>query len=247
MTHFTAPAFIRSVARFTDLEAAGPKPAFSETLTHWLHWTDAGDLAAALEGEPADTRHAGRPGRAVDADDLGREVAAFREAMKAAIGQDRTVTSTSTPRGRQQSMETGVAALRARLRAALAARSPEMARLAAIDSVMERVLAPRERGLLAGVPASLAQHSDELHDVLQAELDLRLLPVEGLLAALEAAQASQASQPSQAAQAAQPSQASQASQASPASPALQPASGLASRAADGPALRVGRASRPART
>jgi hypothetical protein len=62
----------------------------------------------------------------------------------------------------QQSMETGIAALRGRLRSMLAARTPAMARLAMIDAVMERALSERERNLLASVPGLLAGHFERL-------------------------------------------------------------------------------------
>jgi hypothetical protein len=110
----------------------------------------------------------------------------------------------------QQTMETRIGDLRARLRLALAARTPAMARLAEVDGVMEQALGARERTLLAAVPALLGgrfarlrQAAQEtladtpaarnawldvfrmdMQSVLLAELDLRLQPVEGLLAAL---------------------------------------------------------------
>jgi hypothetical protein len=56
---------------------------------------------------------------------------------------------------RQQAMEAAIAPLRAQLRRALAARSPALARLAAVDAVMEQVLGEHERRLLATVPAQL--------------------------------------------------------------------------------------------
>jgi len=108
----------------------------------------------------------------------------------------------------QQAMEDGIAPLRARLREALATRSPTMARLAAVDAVMERVLGHQERGLLATVPPLLEQRfarlrdqaevagdgaspatwqprfQQDLQDVLLAELDLRWQPIDGLLGAL---------------------------------------------------------------
>ncbi len=86
-----------------------------------------------------------------------------------------------------------------------------MARLAAVDAVMERVLGTQERNLLASVPGLLEGHflrlrkagQDPANDdndpgpwldtfradmrgVLLAELDFRFQPVEGLLAALRA-------------------------------------------------------------
>jgi hypothetical protein len=78
-----------------------------------------------------------------------------------------------------------------------------MARLAAVDVVMEQVLGAQERSLLAGVPALLETHFKRLRqaapdawldrfrrdarEVLLAELDLRFQPVDGLLEALRAA------------------------------------------------------------
>jgi hypothetical protein len=102
--------------------------------------------------------------------------------------------------------------LRGRLRDRLARQSAELARLAEVDAAMELALSPREQRLLAAVPALLearferlrqeaaGQMPDEppaaasgawleafrrdMQSVLLAELDVRFLPVEGLLAAL---------------------------------------------------------------
>lgn len=113
----------------------------------------------------------------------------------------------------QQGMEAGVGRLRERLRARLALRSDGMERLAAVDTVMERALSRRERTLLSAAPALLGQHFERLrqaaadaqppgdtsaaasdawletfrndmHQALLAELDVRLQPAQGLLAAL---------------------------------------------------------------
>jgi len=62
----------------------------------------------------------------------------------------------------QQTMETGIGNLRGRLRAKLAARTPDMSRLAEVDAVMERALSPRERSLLATVPGLLGGHFERL-------------------------------------------------------------------------------------
>ncbi|MFT4267926.1 MAG: DUF3348 family protein, partial [Xenophilus sp.] len=91
------------------------------------------------------------------------------------------------------------------LRDALAARSPALARLAAVDAVMERALAAREQALLGALPARLQKHFErlrreagpeappsawlpafrrDLQALLLAELDFRLQPLEGLMQAL---------------------------------------------------------------
>jgi hypothetical protein len=102
----------------------------------------------------------------------------------------------------QAAMDNAVPALRGRVRAALAARPGAGAQLAALDEVMEQALAERERQTLASVPRWLEQRYRHLHatqashapaerrfrqdlqDVLRAELELRLQPVQGLIDAL---------------------------------------------------------------
>ncbi|MFC0400146.1 DUF3348 domain-containing protein [Paraburkholderia rhizosphaerae] len=64
----------------------------------------------------------------------------------------------------QQSMETAIGELRARLRATLATRSERHARLALVDATMERALDGRERTVLAAVPALLEAHFKRLRD-----------------------------------------------------------------------------------
>jgi hypothetical protein len=113
---------------------------------------------------------------------------------------------------KQQAMEASIGPLRARARAALARTSPSMARLAAVDAVMEEVVGTHERSLLATVPGLLEKRFKRLRQdepdpadgkgqparwlelfgkdmqaVLLAELDIRLQPVEGLLEALRSA------------------------------------------------------------
>lgn len=63
---------------------------------------------------------------------------------------------------RQQGMEAAVGPLREQLRARLSAQSPEMARLASLDGVMEQVLREQERRLLGLVPGMLEKHFDRL-------------------------------------------------------------------------------------
>lgn len=115
--------------------------------------------------------------------------------------------------GRQREMAAGIGPLRATVRAALSRHSPALRRLAALDAVLDHALASRERDLLATVPALLARRFEQLRKahqaplaagqgaddpvrwlavfcgemqaVLLAELDLRMQPVAGLIAALD--------------------------------------------------------------
>ena len=114
----------------------------------------------------------------------------------------------------QRRMEMSVDALRCHAREQLAAASPELAQLAALDGVMEQVFGGREQHLLSTVPsflkkrfeqlrrqvaseetdavpeapaqqpAWLAELADEFQQALLAELELRLQPVMGLAEAL---------------------------------------------------------------
>lgn len=111
----------------------------------------------------------------------------------------------------QRAMLTATGRLRGRLRDLLAGLSADTARLAELDALMEAVLSPREQALLAAVPALLGAHFERLRlaaqpagddapgaandawlnlfrkdmqGVLLAELDVRFLPLEALLAAL---------------------------------------------------------------
>jgi hypothetical protein len=102
-----------------------------------------------------------------------------------------------------RAMDNAIGALRQRVRDAVAAASPALAHLATLDVVMEDVVGGRERALLAQVPGLLAQRYErlqaedaehltprfqrELQQLLEAELDFRLHPVEGLLDALRQA------------------------------------------------------------
>lgn len=165
---------------------AAPLP-FVERLSQWLGWTDAISLSAVLNAPAAEaSRTAVRTGQvAGDAD--ARECAALRQALARSIRDDNVLSAapgraprqllpgeTPAPPAtdfapyrqryltRQQAMEAGVDALCARLRGRLAARSPQAARLAAVEAVLSQVLDARERTLLATVPATLEAHFKRL-------------------------------------------------------------------------------------
>ena len=124
----------------------------------------------------------------------------------------------------QRRMEMSVDALRAHARQVLAQTSPELAQLAALDGVMDKMLGGREQHALSTVPAFLKKRFEQLRrqaaaeeaanadtlfgagpesaqrqpawlvqltaefeQALLAELDLRLLPIAGMVDALEQA------------------------------------------------------------
>jgi Protein of unknown function (DUF3348) len=104
----------------------------------------------------------------------------------------------------QRRMELSVDALREHVRQQLAQSTPAMAQLAAIDAVMDGCFGGREQRLLSQLPAFLKarfaalrqeavppdnptwlqRFAAEFEQTLLAELDLRLLPVTGLIEAL---------------------------------------------------------------
>jgi len=217
----TGSALIRLLDRLAGPDVRESGASTSDRLSQWFSWTDAISLSAALDGVPV-TGTSGAPGAKGASGAEERECQRVRSALAKAIAEDTTfATSEQTHmpaddagtdfspyrqryQARQQAIEAGVGALRGKLRSRLAGRSPEMAKLAAVDVVMEQVLGTRERSLLSTVPKVLEKHFGRLRadaestpsgawldvfrrdarDVLLAELDFRFQPVEGLLDAL---------------------------------------------------------------
>ena len=188
-TAFADSALIRLLGRLREAEGARaasvtatPLP-FVERLGQWLGWTDAISLSAVLHAPAAEPARAGQ----LPADADARECAALRQALARSIRDDNRLSAAPgrAPRQllpgetlappatdfapyrqryltRQQAMEAGVDALCARLRGRLAARSPQAARLAAVEAVLGQVLDARERTLLATLPATLEGHFKRL-------------------------------------------------------------------------------------
>ena len=236
-TLLTGSTFIRALAALDDVPAYDAPDAFAQRLAQWFAWTHAFSLSAALGDTGARSDAPGFGGQgALSADE--REFARVRAALAKTIADAPageaearriarplagTVAPTTVPadfatyRQRytkcQLAMETQIVPLRRRLRSTLAERSPALAKLAELDSVMEQVVGAQERALLATVAGRLEPRFDqwrgtrddassdaavsqvlrpghwlerfhqEMRSLLLAELDLRLQPVEGLLEA----------------------------------------------------------------
>ncbi len=200
------------LSRLALLDGPSTKPSFVQGLGQWLGWADAIALAAALTSAPSPTAHAAtRPGQSA-----ARVVAEF-ERVRAALlqridddgaGKRRIMAApgddAEPQRQRyvslQQAMQSAIEPLRTMARAAVAQRSADLRRLAALDAMLGRVLAVREQSLLGLLPTLLAQHHERLrraapdgvvrwkevfrqdvHHLLRAELELRLQPVRGLI------------------------------------------------------------------
>ncbi|WP_454765136.1 DUF3348 domain-containing protein [Cupriavidus campinensis] len=222
------PTLVRLLSRLTDVDAPQSEASLSTQLSQWLGWTDAIALSAALNGNPPPASAGVRAPDGAEARDCAR----VRAALADAIADDGAPTAKRRGQARpsaqpeqteaavdyaafrhrylttQQTMAMEISNLRVRLRKALSASRPEMARLAMVDAVMERVVGAREQNLLANVPTMLEAHFERLRQtdagaagapgawltqfrkdmqsVLLAELEIRFEPVEGLLAALRA-------------------------------------------------------------
>jgi len=208
------PTFIRLLAQLAEADVAAPGASLPDRLGQWLDWKHALALSTALDARPGVPEVVVAP-----SDELSAECARSREVLAAAI-QDEPQLAAGAPvadasdyaplrqlhLARQRAMQASTGRLRGKLRDALAQTSPEAARLAEVDAVMELTLTPREHGLLAKVPALLEQrfarlragaHTHwldgfrrDMQRVLLAELDLRFQPVDALLAALRPIQES---------------------------------------------------------
>ena len=207
-TGFTDSALIRLLGRLTDIDVRISPQGTADQLSRWLGWTDAISRSAVLNGSGLPTTQSPRPSTGTEEAECIR----VRTALGKAIAENNAFTTDfSLYRQRyllrQQAMQTRIGPLRAQLRTRLATRSPAMAKLAAMDAVMEQALGAKEHSLLASIPALLEQHfkrvrkagqaadatdpdawleafRKDFQDLLRAELDFRFQPIEGLLEAL---------------------------------------------------------------
>ncbi len=174
------PAFIRLLARLSDAPMPASSPALADRLGQWIDWNRAVAVSRALDGklsEPAEDAPEAPEPSALEAE-CGRVRAALEESIALDIAKE-----TGKPVGKRQhdpdapidyapfrqrylalqrTMLTATGRLRGLLRDALVPLSPEMARLAEVDAVMELTLSPREQTLLATVPNLLEAHFQRL-------------------------------------------------------------------------------------
>lgn len=209
-----------------DGPVSAAQPDVAQQLSQWLGPLDADRLNAALRAiesyptQPAGTQPSVKPGavppgQPVDVDALARAVQAVQAELTALVAATvvEGLDGTDPPAdqallnqrylGVQKALSSRLGALRAQVRQQLGRGAPNLRRLAALDGVMEQMLAAREQRLWAGVPAHLAARvtacsggadaanapeHDPVHDLrtlLQAELQLRLQPIWGLLEAAQ--------------------------------------------------------------
>ncbi|RDZ29651.1 DUF3348 family protein [Lysobacter silvisoli] len=208
------PTFIRLLARLSDADVSPPQASLADRLSDWIDWTRAVALARTLDGAPPSASAGAPAYDDAEAAAYAATRASLTKAIGEglAAADDADAPADYAPLRQhylamQRSMLAATGRLRDRLRWQLAARSGDAARLAELDALMEAVLSPREHSLLASVPALLGEHYERLRaaasvrgdtagdrwlaqfrkdmqDVLTAELDMRFLPLEALIAAL---------------------------------------------------------------
>ncbi|WP_211368980.1 DUF3348 domain-containing protein [Pseudoxanthomonas jiangsuensis] len=167
-----APAFARLLARLADADIPPSGPGLGERLGQWIDWNRAVVLARALDGRLPKAGVTGDAAGDVAAD--AAECARVRASLAEAIAGERGLnlpTPAAAPDyapfrqyclAMQRAMQTASGRLRGQLRERLTAGSPQMARLAEVDAVMEQALSPREHGLLSGVPLMLEAYFGRL-------------------------------------------------------------------------------------
>lgn len=209
-----SPALARLLALWGPASPvpAAPQRSLAEQLSGWMDWKDAVALSQALatsnpaEGEtlPAIADWAGAA--------LARLQLELRAGFqdRRIVGDPQAPSSLPLAEvlpplrlhhaQQQRAIASRVTGLRERLRGKLAGATPRLGQLAALDAVFERALGKRESHGLAGLQALLARRAEalqtahgpawpallwaELQQALEAELELRLQPVLGLIEAL---------------------------------------------------------------
>lgn len=210
-TGLNGSALVGLLAQLALVDGPAAPPSFVQGLGRWLGWEDAIKLSAALQMPEHASLGLTSPVRATKlAAQLQRDLQRLRTALARAMLQDGTLAGDTgfAPyrrhyQAQQQAMADGIGPLRAQARAAVALMSPQMHRLAALDEVMDAALGGHEQRLLAALPALLEKHflrlqraheanpTDtaawlhtfrlDMQRMGQAELETRLLPLQGLL------------------------------------------------------------------
>lgn len=208
-SHFNRSSLVRQLAGWLPVPSDAPRQDMGERLGEWLNVADAIALHSAHQALPAVTT-ARRPTTKKNVADVQVELQRVRATLTQAITTPPQPTTDAADTefaphhqrylDQQRRLEMSVDALRDHLRQTLAATSPRLAQLAALDATLDRMFGGREQKLLAGVPAFLKARFEQLrqahpdtwpplfeHDLQQtllAELDLRLQPVVGMTEAL---------------------------------------------------------------
>lgn len=201
---FSQSSLVQLLGAWAPVEAPASGMDVAERLSLWVSAFEAIRLQAAqqaiagIRSAAADRQPAG---------DLAEDLRRVRSVLAKGIAQavDTDIDGYAPYRRRhqelQRQMELMIGPLRDHVRQALSRTSQELRQLAALDAVMDQLLAPRAQALLPATVALVERRFTQLqqdaaddgwrkdfeHDwrqALLAELDLRLEPVTGLVEAL---------------------------------------------------------------
>lgn len=205
---FNRTALLRQLAGWLPAPADAPRQDMAERLGEWLNVADAIALHSAHQALPSvTTRRATASKSVADAQaELQRVRATLTQAITTPPQPPTDASDTAFApchqrcQDQQRRMEMAVDALRDHLRQTLAAASPRLAQLAALDAMLEKMFGGREQKQLSCVPAFLkarfeqlrhahpddwpARFEQDVQQTLLAELDLRLQPAVGMVEAL---------------------------------------------------------------
>ena len=160
-----APTFTRLIARLGASEVPATGEGLTAVLDQWIDWNRAVVLARALDLRP--TQAEPEPEASIDPDhclSLRQSLAEgiVSERGLAGLPEDPAALEFGAFRqyylSTQRAIQAATGRLRGSLRDQVAARSPELAHLAAVDAVMEQILVPREYVLLGRVVTILESH-----------------------------------------------------------------------------------------
>jgi hypothetical protein len=198
---FSSSSLVRLLGDWAPLGAPVSGMDFAERLSLWLNAFDAIGLQAAHQSiraitttaPAASTRQARPPGAGDLAEDLRRVRAALgsaiaREPIPPAVDRLALAGHSNRPAGSpapsdgyapyqqrhlelQRQMEQMIAPLRDHVRQALCRISPRLRQLAALDAVVEHVIAPREQALLPTAAALLQRRFEQLRQAHRQELE----------------------------------------------------------------------------
>jgi len=219
--NFNSSKLVRLLSEAGLAEAELSRQDFAERVSLWVGAFDAVRLSDVLQALPAIEAGAPLRTRRSQLQALTLECQRLRNSLVPPASQchppvasegGEVVASEAAYRkfhgDQQRQMATKIAPFRARVRQALDGGSAPLRQLAALDAVMETLLAAREHSTLSKLPGFLEAHfkrlrqahqatanaqgqpvgwpqalGQALNEALQAELDVRMQPVMGLLEA----------------------------------------------------------------
>lgn len=183
-TNFHSSHLMRTLCDLAVIETDGPGIAFGEKLGLWIDFADAIALTRVLNAGQKDlpTSHPATEGSPVqDAFTKARAGLEAAVTKSSAPNTGRTRAELSLPKldlplddpkaytpfrryhqAHQRDMENNVRSVRAKVRDGVAARSPRLRQMVALDAAFEGILGEREARLLSTIPSLMEKRFNQL-------------------------------------------------------------------------------------